>query len=389
MTKIGERYRIEYDNLEQQINFEGTLRIYNLREKEEIKRFLIQIYNESTGTLKLNFRKLRYVNAVSLKIIAEFLKFCKDKGKLKIKFIGSNVITWEIKTLPNLVKIWEDIDYEIYDENFYESQNIIEDDEFIPLLKNQSRLIWAIEKDILIKHGFQKGMKVADICCGVGDISLLIARELEPASIIGIDHSVPSIEHARKLQEDLGVRNAEFHLGDATALMIEDNTYDYVISRLSIQIFSKPEQILKELYRITKPGGRIYLLGEDYDMIVGYPNNKDILEVYDKAGMYGTQMGMDLYNGKKLYTILNDMKLTNIMIDPIIVDTNNSRRELFAEMVRSWRKFSVFSIGDSLGIDEDEKERLLKGYDAHLNTINHPHGYTTWSLIAGSGEKTL
>ncbi|MFW5799588.1 MAG: methyltransferase domain-containing protein [Spirochaetota bacterium] len=387
MNYNGDSYKLHYDVLEQQINFEGTLRPYNYKETHSIMNFMKDIHNKSEGTLKLNFRKLRYINSNAIGIIINFIKYAKKEDKIKLKLIGSNVLTWENKTLPNLTKIWEKLNFEIYDQHFYESQDIIEDDEFIPLLKNQTRLLWPHEKEVLSSMGLKRGMKVADICCGCGDLSLLLAREFNPAIVVGIDHSVPGIEHAKKLQKDLGVKNAEFHLGDATALMIDDESFDFVLCRLSIQIFSKPEQILKELYRITKRNGRIYLLGEDYDLIIGHPNDEQIRSVYDKAGKYGTDMGMDLYNGKKLYTILKDMKLDDIKINPIIVDTSNSDRELFTNMIKSWKKFSVYTIGDTLNIGEDKKEDLLKGYEAHIRTINHPHGYTTWSLIAGSGVK--
>lgn len=387
MNYVQDSYKLKYDVLEQQINFEGTLRPYQYKDNEKFHNYLIDIYKKVSGTLKLNFRKLRYINSIGIKGLIDFINYAKENNKVNLKVIGSNIITWENCTLPNIVKLWDKIEFEVYDENFYESQNIIEDNEFIPLLKNQTRLLWPKEKEVFKKHGLRKGLKVADICCGCGDVSLLIAREFNPGFIVGIDHSIPGIEHAQKLQEELNVKNAEFHLGDATALMLDDESFDYVICRLSIQIFSKPELILQELYRITKKGGRIYLLGEDYDMIVGHPNNDEIKKVYGLAGKYGIEMGMDLYNGKKIYTILNDLKLNDIIIDPILVDTSVSNRELFSNMIESWRKFSVFAIGNKLNLAEEKKDELLKGYDAHINTINHPNGYTTWSLIAGSGVK--
>ena len=87
-------------------------------------------------------------------------------------------------------------------------------------------------------------------------------------------------------------------------------------------------------------------------------------------------MGMDLYNGKKLYSILTGMKLTDIKLDYINVDTVNSDRGLFANMISSWRHFSADTIGKKLNISSDDHNQLLAGYDAHLQTIRHPFGYT-------------
>lgn len=382
-----EKYFISYDAIDQQIIFEGNMRPYTTLEFEDITNFVNDILNKVKGIIKINLRKLRYINSFALRLIIEIIKSIVKTQKLNLKIIGSNVITWEQKVLPNLQQVFKNVEFKFYDQNFYGSQIIIEDVDFIPLLKNQTQLLWPLEKNILKKHGLSSGMKVADICCGCGDVALLIAREMNPNFIMGVDHSIPSIEYAINSQKDFNINNAEFHLGDATALMIENEIFDFVLCRLSIQIFSQPEQILKELYRITKPGGRIYLLGEDYDLIIGYPNQKEIRKVYDNAGKYGTDMGMDLYNGKKIYTILKDLKLTNIKIDHMVVNTNYSDRNLFSEMIKSWRFFSSYTIGDKLGIAKNEQDELLKGYDAQLRTIKHPHGYTTWTVIGGSGEK--
>jgi SAM-dependent methyltransferase len=337
--------------------------------------------------MRLNFRKLRYLSSAGLRVIIDFLKRASTARKLDIQLIGSKVVGWEEKTLANLPALGERIGFQVFDRNFYESQGIIEDAQFIPLLRNQTRLLWPLEREVLVRHGLRVGLKVADICCGCGDVALLIARELKPGIIMGVDHSVPAIEYATRLQKEYKVLNADFRLGDATALMLEDEQFDFVLCRLSIQIFSRPELILKELYRILKPGGRMYLIGEDYDLIVGYPNDGDIRKVYDAAGRYGTAIGMDLYNGKKLYSILSGLRLGNIRVDYLDVDTVNADRQLFAEMIRSWRHFSAQTIGRKLGIAGEAKAELEAGYDAHLRTIQHPFGYTKWSVVAASGDK--
>ncbi len=387
MSISGERYTISYDPLDQQVNFEGSLRAVNQDDLDAIRRYLSELHQKLEGTMRLNFRKLRYLSSAGLRVIIDFLKAASRARKLDIQLIGSRVVAWEEKTLPNLPALGEHIGFQVFDRNFYESQGLIEDAQFIPLLRNQTRLLWPLEREVLVRHGLREGLKVADICCGCGDVALLIARELKPGIILGVDHSLPAIEYASRLQKEFKVRNADFRLGDATALMLEDEQFDFVLCRLSIQIFSRPELILKELYRILKPGGRMYLIGEDYDLIIGYPNDQDIRTVYDAAGRYGQDIGMDLYNGKKLYSILSGLRLGNIRLDYLDVDTSNSDRQVFAEMIKSWRHFSAQSIGKELGLSGEDQARLEAGYDAHLRTIQHPFGYTKWTVVAASGEK--
>jgi SAM-dependent methyltransferase len=230
-------------------------------------------------------------------------------------------------------------------------------------------------------------MRGADICCGCGDVPLLICRDFNPSYILGIDHSEPAISYARDLQNGFNIRNAEFQRGDATALMINDNTFDFVTCRLSLQIFSQPHLILKELIRIAKPGARIYVMCEDYDLIVGYPESEMIHETYERAAKYGDQMGMDLCSGKKLFGMLNQARLDDILTDHMIIDTSQVNREAFANVIESWKKFSVDTIGNGLNLSQADQDSLAAGYDAQLRTIRNSNGFTTWGIVACSGRK--
>jgi ubiquinone/menaquinone biosynthesis C-methylase UbiE len=156
-----------------------------------------------------------------------------------------------------------------------------------------------------------------------------------------------------------------------------------------LEVFSRPEHILKELIRITKPGGRIYVTSEDYDLIVGSPEDDAISRTYDLASKYGEQIGMDLRHGKKLYGMLSQALLEDILTDHIVVDTTNTDREAFAQVIESWRIFSVFTIGNQLRLNQAEKDDLIAGYDAHLRTVRDPKGYAAWVMVAASGRKPL
>jgi ubiquinone/menaquinone biosynthesis C-methylase UbiE len=337
--------------------------------------------------LRLSFRRLRYINAEGMRALSMFVAFARGRDTLTLKIIASNVLAWSVRFLPNLRAVWDRVEFSVYDQQFYKSQELVEDLDFIPLLRNQTRILWPQEKGVLARHGLGRGMRVADICCGCGDVPLLILRELEPSFMLGIDHSETAVEYARCLQAEFGVRNAEFQRGDATALLLDDDSFDFVSCRLSLQIFSQPELIIGELLRITRPGGRIYVTGEDYDLIVAHPDDALIHRTYERAAAYGDELGMDLRGGKKLFGMLSAARLEDIRADHVVVDTNNTDREAFATVIESWRDFSAFTIGSQLHLSDADRDSLVAGYNAHLRTIRAPHGYTTWTTIACSGRK--
>ena len=380
-------YAMNYDPLDQQINFEGVLRLITEDEISQIVQDLKQIHDRVEGVLRLNFQRLRYINAAGVRALSLFIDYARTQDVLSIKVSASSVIAWSERVLPNLRAIWDKVEFSVYDRNFYKSQDIIEDNEFIPLLRNQTRILWPLEQDVVRRHGLTAGMRVADICCGCGDVPLLISREFAPGYILGVDHSEAAVSYARHLQTEFNIHNAEFQRGDATALMINDNSFDFVSCRLSLQIFSQPDLILKELIRITKPGGRVYVTCEDYDLIVGHPESALIHETYARAAVYGDQMGMDLRSGKKLFSMLAQARLEDIQTDHIMLNTNNANRDAFAQVIESWKAFSVCTIGDDLKLDEDDRAALLSGYEAQLRAIRSTTGFTTWGIVACSGRK--
>lgn len=389
MKLVQKTYTLHYDPLEQQINFEGVFRPARHDEVNTVVDYLAGIHDQVQGTLSLNFRRLRYINATGMTALSRFIRYAQEQNAVAVRIIASGVLAWAERMLPNLCDLWHNVEFTVHDQDFYRSQEIIEDADFIPLLRNQTRILWPQEQAVLARHGLRKGMRVADICCGCGDVPLLISREMQPSFMLGVDHSAAAVAYARTLQRDFQITNTEFQRGDATALMLEDNSFDFVLCRLSLQIFSEPEAILRELIRIAKPGGRIYVLCEDYDLIVGHPEDELIAYTYDRAAVFGDAMGMDLRSGKKLYRMLSEARLDEIQTDHIVVDTSNSDREAMAKVIESWRGFSVETIGDRLELSGDEKAALTAGYDAQLRSIRSPYGYTTWGLIACSGRKPL
>ncbi len=94
-------------------------------------------------------------------------------------------------------------------------------------------------------------------------------------------------------------------------------------------------------------------------------------------------------SGKKLYNRLASARLEDIRTDQIVVDTTNTDRESFARVVKSWRQFSAFTIGENLQLSTDDQNTLLAGYDAQLRSIQNQYGYGAWGLVACSGRKPL
>jgi SAM-dependent methyltransferase len=98
------------------------------------------------------------------------------------------------------------------------------------------------------------GMKVLDVACGAGQLSLPAARD--GADVTGIDLAANLVEQAqaRAAAEGLDIR---FEEGDAEQLPYPDASFDLVHSFIGAMFAPRPERVAAELLRVCRPGGRI------------------------------------------------------------------------------------------------------------------------------------
>jgi SAM-dependent methyltransferase len=102
--------------------------------------------------------------------------------------------------------------------------------------------------------------RVLDIGCGTGQTIREAARLAINGHVVGIDISVPMIEHARKLAEAEGLRNVTFEHGDAEVFHFPAECFDVVISRFGTMFFADSIAAFRNIAKAMKPGGRLVML---------------------------------------------------------------------------------------------------------------------------------
>ena len=70
----------------------------------------------------------------------------------------------------------------------------------------------------------------------------------------GLDLSPAYIEHARRMNRHPSV---DFQVGDACALPFDDASFDHALSMLVLQFIPSPERAIREMRRVTRPGGTV------------------------------------------------------------------------------------------------------------------------------------
>lgn len=102
------------------------------------------------------------------------------------------------------------------------------------------------------------GEVVVDLGCGGGLDVLLAAPKVGPTGkAIGIDMSQEMIGLARRNAAKSSVSNVEFHLSTIDKLPLADATVDCVISNCVINLAPDKSAVLRDVFRVLKPGGRV------------------------------------------------------------------------------------------------------------------------------------
>ena len=108
---------------------------------------------------------------------------------------------------------------------------------------------------VLASAGLREGMRVLDVGCGCGDMTLDAARTVGDAGrVVGVDVSRPMLTRARERASSFS--NVELVEHDA-ATFDADAPFDAIISRFGVMFFDDPVAAFTNIRRAMKPGGKL------------------------------------------------------------------------------------------------------------------------------------
>ena len=119
----------------------------------------------------------------------------------------------------------------------------------------------AWRKDTMRLMDVQKGASALDVCCGTADWTIAMADAVgKSGSAIGLDFSENMLEVGHVKVNEKRKENVTLIHGNAMNLPFEDNSFDYVTIGFGLRNVPDYNQVIKEMYRVVKPGGQVVCL---------------------------------------------------------------------------------------------------------------------------------
>jgi len=256
------------------------------------------------------------------------------------------------------------------------------DESMVRNLAAQAEAIWPQEVAIVRGYGLPADARIVDVGCGTGEIVTRLAELLPEARLVGVDMIAAHLDLARRRNARFGPR-VSFHLGNAFALPHDDGVFDFTVCRHMLQAVPTPDKVIVELARVTRPGGRLHVIAEDYGMIYVHPTRLPAEEFWAAApSAVGPAFGTDLFVGRHLFPMLRAAGIESIEAHYLPVDTLRVPRETFAAIFEAWRDGFAEVIAEHTAFSPDETRAR---FDDMIACIRDPNGWALWLVPLYTG----
>jgi trans-aconitate methyltransferase len=219
-----------------------------------------------------------------------------------------------------------------------------------------------VGRDFLAWLSISEKKTWVDVGCGTGALVEEILTGYAPSAVIGIDRAEGFLAEAQRTITDPRV---QFKLGDALDLPLAPDAWDVTVSGLVLNFVSDYTAMVREMIRVTKPGGRVAAYVWDY------AGDMEMMRYFWDAAIAVSPQAAQLDQGERfplcqpdpLRMLFQDLGLTAISVRPIDIPT------VFHDFDDYWSPF-LGKQGSAptylASVDEETRERIRKVLQARL-----------------------
>jgi ubiquinone/menaquinone biosynthesis C-methylase UbiE len=132
-------------------------------------------------------------------------------------------------------------------------------------LDAQVDLFWKSEWQLLTRFGLKENMDFLDCGCGPGRLIELLKNEMPGLKCTGLEMDPILVEAANLKLRERGFSDCRVIQGTAEEPGLDEGSFDFITMRLVLEHVPDPVTALNSLRRLLKPGGRIFIISNDFE----------------------------------------------------------------------------------------------------------------------------
>ncbi|AKB65927.1 class I SAM-dependent methyltransferase [Methanosarcina mazei] len=234
---------------------------------------------------------------------------------------------------------------------------------------------------------YPPGAKVLEAGCGIGAQTVILAKNNPDAEITSIDISPESLEKARENTEKNGIKNVKFLQANIFSLPFEDSSFDHIFVCFVLEHLQSPEEALKSLKKVLKPGGTITVIEGDHGSCYFHPEGKKAIEAWNCLIRVQAYMKGNSLVGRQIYPLLQESGFEKIRVEPRMVYIDSSKPELVNGFILKTIIPMVEGVKEqSLKMQIIKEEEWEKGIEELHKTAEHG-GTFCYTFFKGWGTK--
>ena len=142
---------------------------------------------------------------------------------------------------------------------------------------------------------------ILEVGSGLGVLAREVALRVPDAEVIGVEYSTAQLSRAVEPPSNL-----HFIQGDAHHLDFDDDRFDVVYCRWVLEHVADPQKVLKEMTRVARPGGRVFVLENDTAQQCYDPPTPQFDKVWAQLPILQSQLGGDALIGRRLFRLMKE-----------------------------------------------------------------------------------
>ena len=239
---------------------------------------------------------------------------------------------------------------------------------------------------VLLDAGIQRGMRVADLGCGIGMVTGLLSELVGPSGhAIGVDVSRAQLAEAHAHLNGRGA-NTSFVEASAMDTGLPRESFDLVYCRFLLIHLPDPSRALREMRALLKPKG--ILVCEDGDLTSSGSEPPSALGAFaDLWGRLGPKRGVDYTLGRRLYHMVAaaGFQVPQITFNQPVVARGENKRLLELSVAEAGPAFVEAGLITAGELDRTLAEMRRLTSDANVLAVM-PRMAQVWAQKAGSLE---